>query len=164
MSKSKSLISVLVVTLCLSGCASKRTFDKETPDPAVLRMIQVAEGIQAGTNELAEVETAKFRASRKGKYKTRDISLLPGLEKSVSLGASWNGPIDKLLDKLSSLAGLKPPRYLNVKPAGNVIVNVNTDYRPIIDILEDIGAQTGHRAIIQLKARERLLLVEYKTY
>lgn len=164
MSIYRSLITILVVTLFLGGCAANQRFDKETPDPAQLRLTQVAEDIQRSSNELAAIETAKYRATHKGKPRQIDVSLLPGLEKSVSLGASWNGPIDKLIDKLSLLAGLNPPRYLNVKPAGDVIVNVDTDYRPIIDILEDVGAQTGQRAVITLKARERLLIVEYKTY
>lgn len=159
----RSLVLMLIAAMTLGGCASNRAFDKNTPDPAMLRVAQVAEDIQRSSNELSAMESAKLRASN-GAAQDIDVDHLPGLEKVVSLGSSWSGPADKLLDKLSFLAGLKPPRYLNVKPAGDVIVNVDTDYRRIIDIMQDVGSQAGHRAVITLKARERLLIVEYKSY
>lgn len=160
----RSIFVALLSAVVLGGCASNPSFDKNNPDPAMLRLAQVAEDIQRSSNQLAALEAAKYRETEGGSPQPIDVELLSGLEKVVSLGASWNGPIDKLLDKLSYLAGLNPPRYLNVKPAGDVIVNVDTDYRRIIDILQDVGAQAGQRAVITLKARERVLIVEYKTY
>lgn len=159
----RSFILLFTTALSISGCSSVGIFDKNHPDPSMIRLAQVAEDMQRTANELSAMESAKLRASNQ-RAETIDIDLLPGLEKVVSLGSSWSGPADKLIDKLSLLAGLKAPRYLNVKPAGDVIVNVNTDYRRIIDILQDVGAQAGHRAYITLKARERVLIVEYKPY
>lgn len=160
----RTIFVALLSVVVLGGCASNPSFDKNNPDPAMLRLAQVAEDIQRSSNQLAALEAAKYRATERGKPQSIDVELLPGLEEVVSLGASWNGPINKLLDKLSYLGGLNPPRYLNVKPAGDVIVNVDTDYRRIIDILQDVGAQTGQRAVLTLKARERVLIVEYRTY
>ncbi len=160
----RSILASIISAALFSGCASNAAFDKSSSDPAMLRLAQVAEDIQRSSNELAAIEAAKYRATSGVRLQEIDVELLPNLEKVVSLGASWNGPMDKLLNKLSHLAGLNAPRYLNVKPSGDVIVNVNTDYRRIIDILEDVGSQSGQRAVITLKARERVLIVEYKTF
>lgn len=159
----KMLILIAGGSIGLSACSSSPLRVNE-PDPAAMRLAQVAESIQAHDNDLADIEMARYvRDNGKGPDAI-DVSMVPSLEKVVSLGAAWHGPIDKLVDKLSVLAGLNPPRYLGVKPSGDVIVNVNTDYRPIIDMLHDAGTQAGSRANLTLKAKERLIEVEYVPY
>lgn len=145
------------------GCSTV-SLDVNEPDPASVRLAQVAESIQGHSNDLAAIEMARYVEENGSAPRSVDISRLPSLENVVSLGAAWHGPIDKLIDKLSLLGGLNPPRYLGVKPSGDVIVNVDTDYRRIFDMLLDAGTQSGSRANVTLKIKERLIEVEYIPY
>lgn len=147
----------------LSGCSSTPLPVNE-PDPAVVRLAQVAESIQKHNRDLNDIEAARYlEVHGKSIYKV-DLKHFPSLQRVESLGAAWHGPLDKLIDKLSVLGGLNPPRYVNIKPAGDVIVNVRTDYRRILDMLSDAGVQAGSRANVTLKAKERLIEVEYIPY
>ena len=151
------------VSLLVSAC-STTPLELNSPDPASVRLAQVAESIQKHDNDLADIEMARYIEANGSGPRAIDVSGLPALEKVVSLGAAWHGPIDQLVNKLSVLAGLNVPRYLGVKPLGDVIVNVNTDYRRIIDMLHDAGTQAGSRAKVTLKMKERLVEVEYIPY
>lgn len=157
-------ISLSVGTAVLLSACSTTSLDMNDPDPASVRLAQVAESIQEHDNDLADIETARYIENNDGGPKGFDVSSFPTLEKVVSLGAAWHGPIDQLVTKLSVLAGLNTPRYLGVKPSGDVIVNVNTDYRRIVDMLHDAGTQAGSRAKVTLKLKERLVEVEYTPY
>jgi len=147
----------------ISGCNTV-PLDINQPDPAAVRLAQVAESIQKHDNDLADIEAAKYVEINGRGIQPIDTSFTPTVEKVVSLGTAWHGPLDPLIDKLSVLAGLKSPRYLGVKPSSGVIVNVNTDYRRIIDMLHDAGTQAGSRAHVTLKVKERLIEVEYIPY
>lgn len=151
------------VSLLVSAC-STTPLELNSPDPASVRLAQVAESIQKHDNDLADIEMARYIETNGSGPRAIDVSNLPALEKVVSLGAAWHGPIDQLVNKLSVLAGLNAARYLGVKPSGDVIVNVNTDYRRIIDMLHDAGTQAGSRAKVTLKMKERLVEVEYIPY
>lgn len=151
------------VSLLVSAC-STTPLELNSPDPASVRLAQVAESIQKHDNDLADIEMARYIETNGSGPRAIDVSNLPALEKVVSLGAAWHGPIDQLVNKLSVLAGLNVPRYLGVKPSGDVIVNVHTDYRRIIDMLHDAGTQAGSRAKVTLKMKERLVEVEYIPY
>jgi len=151
------------VSVLISAC-STIPLDVHEPDPASVRLAQVAESIQKHDNDLADIEMARYIEANGSGPKVIDVSGLPSLEKVVSLGAAWHGPIDQLINKLSVLAGLNATRYLGVKPSGDVIVNVGTDYRRIIDMLHDAGTQAGSRAKVTLKMKERLVEVEYIPY
>ena len=159
----KRLLLIVGSTAGLAACGTNPLKVNE-PDPAAMRLAQVAESIQEHDNDLADIEMARYVRDHGTGPQALDVSMVPSLEKVVSLGVAWHGPIDKLIDKLSVLAGLNSPRYLGVKPSGDVIVNVNTDYRRIIDMLHDAGTQAGSRANVTLKAKERLIEVEYIPY
>ncbi|MFA0809383.1 DotD/TraH family lipoprotein [Microbulbifer epialgicus] len=163
MKKWKILGFILSTVSVISACSST-PLDINEPDPASIRLAQVAESIQKHDNDLADIEMARYLETHGAGPEEIDVSKIPSLERIESLGAAWHGPIDKLVIKLSVLAGLNPPRFLSVKPSSDVIVNVNTDYRRIIDMLHDAGTQAGSRANVTLKVKERLIEVEYLPY
>lgn len=156
-------IILLTCGFSVAGCSTTQ-LDVNQPDPASVRLAQVAESIQKNDNDLADIESARYVETHGTGPKAIDVSQLPTLEKVVSLGTAWHGPIEPLVNKLSVLAGLNPPRILGVKPSADVVVNVNTDYRRIIDMFHDAGTQAGSRAKLTLKMKERLVELEYIPY
>ena len=161
--KLKSIALFSLAVSILSGCSSSHELRKNEPDAAVVRLAQVAESIQAHSNDLADIEATRYKENRGKEFKKLSTEFVPGLHKVVSLGSSYHGPLDKIVDKLASLAGLEP-LYMNIKPAGDVMVDVDTNYRRIVDMLHDIGTQAGYRAKITVKARSKFIIVEYIPY
>ncbi len=158
MLKSSALQATFIASL-LSGCSFNQPLDINQPDAAAVRLAQVAESIQKHANDLADIEAAKYG----NPIKSVDTTHAPELEKIVSLGDDWRGPADKLINRLAALAGYQT-RYIGQKPAGDVIVNIDTNFRRIVDMLHDTGSQAGKRATIVVKARTKMILVEYKPY
>lgn len=163
-SQSRKVFSLTILGAMVLGGCSSTPLQVNEPDPAVVRLAQVAESIQKHDRDLNDIEAARYVEVHGKSIDKVDLKYFPSLQKVESLGSAWNGPVDKLIIKLSVLGGLNPPRFVNIKPAGDVIVSVNTDYRRIIDMISDAGAQAGSRANISLKAKERLIEVEYIPY
>jgi len=133
-------------------------------DPAIQQLLQVAEEFASYERKLYEIESARYIEAKIDKIESFDMYFIPSLDGYYQLGDEWSGPIEPLLDKISEIAGLNPPRYLNVKPANHIIVYVDTNRRKLIDVLADAGHQARNRAKITLKMKERLIQVEYAAY
>lgn len=152
-----------VCAVMLAGCGSTPMTIK-APDPAIERLTAVAETIQQHHNDLSDIESARFIETTGKRPTSFDPRYMPSMTKVVSLGAPWHGPIGPLITKLSLIAGLEKPLEIGVRPPGDVIVHVETDYRQIIDILHDAGSQAGSRADVTLKAKDRRVEIEYFPY
>jgi len=160
----KKVLLIAAATLMV-GCTTNITHQVNTnePDPAVVRLTQVADSIQQQANELANIKAAEYAEkypgkAYKGQYK------VPGMSRIVSLGGDWHGPLDEVVMKLSSLAGYGEPKILGKKPAGDVMVSIKSEYRPIIDILHDAGTQAGDKAIVTVRAKSQIIEIEYAKY
>ena len=157
----KKILCLCIGVILVAGCSStKKTLYVKDTDPAILKLVEVADSIAAYDRKLSAVEAAKYYKATGKTIGNHDISMIPGLNQVESLGATWNGPLDKLLIELSVLANLNAPRFINRKPPGGIMVSLKTDYRRIIDMILDAESQTA-QANISLKMRERLLEIEY---
>ncbi|KZX57824.1 hypothetical protein A3709_19565 [Halioglobus sp. HI00S01] len=152
----------------VAGCTSPVKRDQTDvaaiyQDPVYLHLQESVTAIQDSANRLAAVEQARYRDETGKEATLVDSSLVPGLEKHVSLGADWHGPLDALVKKLAAVAdgGWDMAPSIGIRPSAGVIVHVNTDYRRIIDILQDAGTQAGSRAQLHVMSRQRVLQIEY---
>jgi defect-in-organelle-trafficking protein DotD len=159
----KKVIIPLLGVVSLSGC-STTPMNINDPDPAVMRLAQIAENIQRHDNDLVDIEMARYVKQFGAPPKTSNANKIPSLQKVESLGEKWHGPLDKLVIMISTMAGLNPPVFYGVKPSGDVFVNVNTDYRPLIDMLQDAGVQAGSRAKVVVKAKDKRIVTTYVPY
>ncbi|MGP5159723.1 DotD/TraH family lipoprotein [Pseudoalteromonas prydzensis] len=157
----KIVISTLAI-LSLGGCSSTpKNIVVEESDPAMQQLLAVAKDISKYERQLYEIESARYIEVNKNKIGTFDLHFIPSLEQYYSLGDQWVGPIEPLLEQISEIAGLNPPRYLNVKPSNGIIIYVDTKRRKLIDILADAGNQARQKAKVTLKVREKVIQVEY---
>lgn len=157
----KLIITIIALTVGTGCTASKSNIVVDESDPALRQLLAVANDIANYERRLYEIESARYievNASRIGSF---DMHFLPSMDRYYSLGDEWVGPLEPLLEQISEVAGLNPPRYLNVKPANGIIVYVNTDRRKLIDILADAGNQARQTAKVTLKMREKVIQVEY---
>ena len=158
----KLLLPLAVFTTLISGCSFTPEYvEPIKPDPLQLKIYESVKAIQAKSVQLHAIESARHFELNGNNPQEHDLSLIPGLENIVSLGAPWHGPLDKFLIQLSAAAGMNAPRFLTVKPSGGVIVSVDTEYRRVIDMLSDASTQAASKASISIKMKERLFEVKY---
>lgn len=152
--------------LLLSGCVSHKTVELEavSSDPILTKLKEASEVVRDKAVQLQAVENARYKRLTGEEIQTSDISILPSLNEIINLGDNWDGPLDSLLIEVSAIANLNKPRFLRVKPAGGVIVSVDTDFRTAAQIVSQAQASAGSRARITLKVKERLFEVEYLAY
>ncbi len=148
----------------LGGCQTTQLKQHQHSDPAEMLIAQAAQSIKNLNRELVDIEAANYVHTTGKKLPVIDMSYMPGLNQRVSLGAQWAGPLDKLIIRLSAMARLNKPRFIGVKPAGDVIISMGTERRPMIEFFQDAGTQAGSRAHVTLKMNERYVLVEYVSY
>ncbi|MBE0420504.1 DotD/TraH family lipoprotein [Pseudoalteromonas nigrifaciens] len=158
----RKLITSILIAAFAGGCSSmgNRLVVQES-DPAIQQLLEVAKDIAAHERQLYEIESARYIEVNANKLDSFNMHFLPAMEKYYSLGDQWVGPIEPLIEQVSELAGLNPPRYLNVRPSNGIIVYVDTKRRKLIEILADAGNQARQRAKVTLKMRERVIQVEY---
>jgi hypothetical protein len=154
----------ILLILLLSACQSVAQVPVVDRDPAAWRIAEAAQRIRQHNTELAAIEAANYQHTTGKTLPTIDMAYFPALNKRVSLGAHWAGPLDSFIIRLSAIAGLNPPRFMGVKPAGDVIISLPTHQRPVIDLFQDAGTQAGSRAHVTLKMSARFILVEYVPY
>lgn len=156
------IIAALILISMLTGCANHyQSAVVQSPDPVVAKLERLAQVMAAHSNRVAELQEATYQRVNGVTLDQHRLHLLPHLTKVISLGADYTGPLEPFLDRLSLQAGMNRPRYFRLAPPGDIIISANTDYRSVVDILRDVGAQTGSRAIITYKASENLLEIEY---
>lgn len=155
-------IFITLLLFVLAGCASsKKNIVVEEPDPAVAQLLQLAKDIANYERQLYEIESARYIEAGNEKIGDFDMRFLPSMDAYYSLGDKWVGTIEPLIEQISQIAGLNPPRYLNVRPSNGIIVYVDTRSRKLIDILADAGNQARQRAKVTLKVKEKVIQVEY---
>lgn len=162
----KKMTVAAAISLVIAGCNTGilHQMDANQPDPAALRLSQVAESIGKYSNELADIEAAKYKKEHPGSNSPEIKDVPPGMDRVVSLGGDWNGPLDRLVTELASLSGYPAPKTYGTKPSGDVIVSVKTEYRPVIDILHDAATQAGSRASVTVKPNSKSIEIEYAKY
>ncbi|MFK5948885.1 MAG: DotD/TraH family lipoprotein [Methylococcales bacterium] len=160
-------ILVISIAVSLVGCASSPDIKEELSinegDPALARLAASAENIQRQWNDIAAMESALYKKNHSNMSVGFKSDAVPGLQRLISLGDEWTGPVEPLVREVAGLTDYGI-RVLGVKPAADVLVSVDTSYRRAIDILADAGYQSGKRAVIRILARDKIVEVEYARY
>lgn len=158
----KQLITSILTVLIATGCATnEKKIVVDESDPALKQLLELAKDIANYERQLYEIESARYIEVNESKLGSFDMHYLPSMEKYYSLGDEWVGPLEPLIEQITEIAGLNPPRYLNVRPSNGIIVYVDTNRRQLIEILADAGNQARQTAKVTLKMREKLIQVEY---
>lgn len=82
----------------------------------------------------------------------------PELRRAVTI--AWVGPVDTITQILAERASYKFRIYGDVPPVP-VVVNVDTENRPIVEVLRDIGLQLGGRGDVRVDTNRRTIELHY---
>lgn len=126
-----------------------------TPDPISLRLAEAAERASTALDQLASIEQVRTPGADLAPI----VNASPGMRQPITL--SWVGPVEPIAQRLAERA-----RYsfgaIGNSPPTPVIVNLNVEQVPIIEVLRDIGLQVGTRATVLVDSRRQRVELRYE--
>jgi len=157
------IFSVLCLSACLlslGACGYNRAFSNNTPqvvaapDPVSARLAEAADRVSNALENLAAVENAR----------TPNVSSAPianaPRELSRAITVNWVGPAEPILQTLANRAGYEFKRFGN-EPSNALVVSVDVENAPIIEVMRDIGLQLGQKADVRVSAQTRSVEIHY---
>lgn len=153
------LLFISLFLIQLGACSTEKKIKGDPqfvaePDKVSLMLAQAADKAANALETLASVEQSK----------APDISVAPidnappALKRPMTV--SWTGPVEPITRKIAD-HGSYFFRTIGTPPPVPLVVSVNTENQPIIDILRSIGLQLGVRADIRVDAQKQLVEIHY---
>lgn len=150
------LILSLGGLILVSGC-SQRIENPQvvaSPDKVSLMLAEAADRASKSLETLAAVEQAGSPG-----VAVQPIHNAPAeLERAITV--EWIGPAEQLTQKLADRASYQFLTYGNPPPVP-LLVNINVENRPVIEVLRDIGLQLGARADVKVDAQRKMVEIHY---
>lgn len=153
-------IFLLVITLGVSACSNiqKHSADEPqivaAPDTVSAMLASAADRASQSLQTLAAIEAARTPATQVG-----PVGNAPS-ELRRSITVNWIGPVEPITQTLAERASYE---FLTIgtPPPVPVVVSLDVENRPVIDVLRDIGLQLGIRADIKVDGQRRLVEIHY---
>lgn len=124
------------------------------PDQVSLMLAQAADRASNALETLAAIEQA-----RAPKVALEPIhGAPPELRRAVTV--NWVGPAGQIARKMAERASYNFIT-LGAKPPVPVVVSLDVENMPVIEILRSIGLQMGQRATIKVDSRRRVVELHY---
>ena len=151
-----SVLCMAIVALSLSAC-SQRVENPQvvvSPDKVSLMLAEAADKASRSLETLAAVEQARSPG-----VAVQPIHNAP-TELARTISVEWIGPASQITQKLANRASYQFLSYGNQPPVP-LLVNINVENRPVIEVLRDIGLQLGVRADVKVDAQRRVVELHY---
>lgn len=160
-----SLLSLpLLLSLAVAGCSmiGNNKVKVETPqlvaapDKVSLMLADAADRAAKSLEVLAAVEQERTPAAS-----VAPIANAP-LELRRAITVSWTGPVEPITKKIAGRSGYE---FLSLgsAPPVPVIVTLDVQNKPVIDVLRDIGLQLGKRGDLVVDGTRKVIEVHYLT-
>jgi len=152
------IISLLAMMMIVQSCETVIPVSKPqmvaSPDRVSLMLAEAADRSAKALETLSAIE----------QYRNPEVSVAPikgaPIELRRAITTSWVGPVDVISKTLADKAGYGF-MVLGDEPPVPVIVSIDVENRPIIDVLRDIGLQMGTRADIRIDDDYKMIEVQY---
>ncbi len=148
-------------SLLLVGCGTaKRNFTQAnpqlvaSPDSVSAMLADAADRASTALQTLAAVEHER----------TNTVVLAPvsdaPLELRRAVTVNWIGPVETITATLADRASYNFSTLGNPPPIP-LIISIDAQNRPVIDVLRDVGLQLGARADIKVDSNSRVVEIHY---
>lgn len=147
--------TILLLTAC--NGAAVRMQDPQVvaaPDRVSAMLANAADKASNALQNLAAVEQAKAPPAELARLDDAPIEL------RRAITVSWIGPVDNITKMLADRASYGFDAFGDVPPVP-VVVNIDVENKPIIDVLRDIGLQLGARADVRVDGNRRVVELHY---
>ena len=143
--------------LMIAGCTNRVIESPQiaaSPDKVSLMLAEAADRASRSLETLAAVEQAKSPG-----VAVQPIHNAP-LELQRTISVEWIGPAEQIAQKLADRASYQFFAYGDPPPVP-LLVNINVEDRPVIEVLRDIGLQLGVRADVKVDATRKVVELHY---
>ena len=153
------------LAFCLSffvlvGCESVDRFSNNSPqmvaepDKVSAMLADAADRASTALQTLASVEYAR----------TPGVAVNPvgdaPAELRRAISVNWVGPAEPITKTLADRAGYTF-RVVGVAPPTPIVISLDVENTPVIEVLRDIGLQLGLRADVRVDAARQLIEIHY---
>jgi defect-in-organelle-trafficking protein DotD len=150
--------ALAVAILTVSACSPvNQRFNPQivaSPDKASMLLAEAADRASTALETLAAVEQAR----------SPDIAVAPisnaPAELRRAMTVNWVGPVEPISKTLADRSGYKFVS-LGEAPPVPVVVSIDVENKPVIDILRNIGLQLGQRADIKVDGERKVVEIHY---
>ncbi len=155
-----SPLFLLWAVFSLAACTTTEKFSNDTPQmvaapDAVSAML--ADAADKASNALQTL--ASVEAARTPPAVMPPVGEAPAeLRRAVSV--NWIGPVEPIAQKLSERAGYQF-MVIGAPPVTPIVVSIDAENRPVIDVLRDIGLQLGVRADVKVDGDQHVIEIHY---
>jgi defect-in-organelle-trafficking protein DotD len=147
-----------IAVLSLSACSPMdEKFNPQiaaSPDKASMLLAEAADRASTALETLAAVEQAR----------SPDIAVAPisdaPPELRRAMTVNWVGPVEPISKTLADRAGYKFVS-LGAVPPVPIVVSIDVENRPVIDVLRNIGLQLGQRADVKVDGERKVVEIHY---
>ena len=142
----------------LAGCAQRLTTDHPqlvaAPDKVSAMLADAADRASVALETLAAVEQSRSP----GVAVAPIIDAPAELKRAISV--NWVGPVEPIAKTLADRAGYRF-QTVGSPPPVPLVVSIDVENSPVIDVLRNLGLQLGMRADVRVDARGRMVEVHY---
>lgn len=157
--------SLLNLCLCLSataliGCETANSFSNETPqlvaepDNVSAMLADAATRASDALETLAAVEHGRGPA-----IAAAPIGDAP-TELRRAITVNWVGPAEQITKTLAQRASYNFIT-VGVKPPVPIVVSIDAENKPVIEVLRNVGLQLGVRADVRVDANNKVVEIHY---
>ncbi len=153
-------VFLIALTLALCGCSNviKHSNNEPqivaAPDTVSAMLAASADRASNALKTLASIESTRTPATNVG-----PIGNAPSeLRRAISV--NWIGPVEPIVKSLAQRAGYQF-MVIGSPPVVPVVVSIDAENRPVIDILRDIGLQIGVRGDIKVDGQGHTVEIHY---
>lgn len=153
-------LTVLACACVLSACAPGKPIFNSTPqvvaspDKVSAQLAEAADRASVALETLAAVEQARSPGIAVAPLE----SAPPELRRAITV--NWVGPVESITKTLADRAGYSFNAIGNT-PVTPVVVSIDVENKPVIDVLRNIGLQLGMRADIRVDGARRVVEIHY---
>lgn len=151
-----SLVSVLGLTAC-SGASVVRNDAPQvvaSPDRVNLMLAEAADKASVALETLAAIE--QYNSPKLAMAAPSNVP--SELRRAVTI--DWLGPVEQISKTLADQSGYRFVVLGDVPPVP-VVVDIDVENRPIIEVMRNIGLQLGRRADLKLDSGRRVVEINY---
>lgn len=159
-SRTLCTLTIMAGAFALSACTTGQQLFNRTPqvvaspDKVSAQLAEAADRASVALETLAAVEQARSPGIAVAPIENAP----PELRRAITV--NWVGPVEQITKTLADRAGYSFNVVGNM-PVTPVVVSLDVENKPVIDVLRNIGLQLGMRADIRVDGTRRIVEIQY---
>ncbi|MBI1327289.1 MAG: DotD/TraH family lipoprotein [Alphaproteobacteria bacterium] len=154
----KNLGFLLLTVLLVAGCQNVERYRQPqvaaSPDKTSMMLAQAADRASSALETLAAIEQTKTPGINTGPVAGAPVEL----QRGVSI--NWVGPVENITEMLANKASYSFT-ILGNQPSQPLVVALDVENKPLIDVLRNVGLQLGNKADIKVDSQRRVVELSY---